>query len=41
MGIESLIVVMTIATLVGIGVFLAFVFWMFWKKSGESMEHKH
>ncbi|MGC9457308.1 MAG: hypothetical protein ACP5DC_07260 [Halothiobacillaceae bacterium] len=40
MDIEKLIVIMSIATIVGIFIFLGYVFWMFWKKSGESLEHK-
>ncbi|MFW6341317.1 MAG: DUF3149 domain-containing protein [Wenzhouxiangella sp.] len=40
MDIEKLIVIMSVATIVCIFIFLGFVFWMFWKKSGESPKHE-
>jgi len=40
MNIESLIVIMSIVTISGIFVFVGYVFWMLWKKSGKSMQPK-
>lgn len=41
MSIETQIVVMSIIAMIGIIGMPTYVFWWFWKKSGQAMKDKH